>query len=71
MSTFQNFYVDNNTYTINFDQFKGSQSPPKKILSKSGGVDRCSTPPFKIQWGCNHPNPPPPCLAPLDRKFNH
>ena len=39
-------------------------NPLKKIFSKSGGVDRCSTPPSKIQGGLRPPQPPP-CLAPL------
>ena len=44
----------------------GSQPPLKIFFSKSGGVDRCSTPPSKIQGGgLRPPQPPPPSLAPL------
>ena len=33
----------------------GSQPPLKIFFSKSGGVDRCSTPPSKIQGGLRPP----------------
>ena len=36
----------------------GSQPPLKIFFSKSGGVDRCSTPPTKIQGGLRPPQPP-------------
>ena len=39
-------------------------NPPEIFFSKSGGVDKCSTPPSKIQGGLRPPQPPP-CLAPL------
>ena len=35
-------------------------TPPEIFFPKSGGVDRCSTPPSKIQGGLRPPNPPPP-----------
>ena len=48
------------------DPLKGSQPPLKKIFPKSGGVDRCSTPPSKIQGGgLRPPNPPPLFGAPV------
>ena len=42
---------------------RGAMQPPlKNFFSKSGGVDRCSTPPSKIQGGLR---PPPLFGAPV------
>ena len=43
----------------------GNQPPLKIFFSKSGGVDRCSTPPPIQNLGGVETPPTPPCLAPL------
>ena len=64
MSTFQNSYVDKNTYIIDFDQFKESQPPPlKKSYQNQGGLKGVQPPLPKFRGVATPPTPP--CLAPL------
>ena len=49
----------------------GANPPLIKIFSKSGGVDRCSTPPCEIQGGLRPPNPPPPVWRPWCIVYKH